>query len=45
MKNKKVDHELATPPYFKSWRTIYLIIVVNLLLIITLLYIFSTAFS
>lgn len=39
------ESNLATPPYFKSWRSIYLIVLGVLVLIIFLLQLFSTSFA
>lgn len=38
------DNQLSTPPYFKSWRSIYIMVLGNLMLMIVLLYFFSTSF-
>ncbi|WP_421877712.1 hypothetical protein [Marinoscillum sp.] len=40
----KDNRELDTPPYFKSWRSIYWLVAGFLLLIIVMLYFFSQAY-
>ncbi len=32
------------PPFFKSWKTIYLIVISNLVVLVFLFYLFSQAF-
>ena len=44
MEEPKNPRDLATPPYFKSWSTIYWLVIGNLVLIIFLLYLFSISF-
>lgn len=39
------DRDLSTPPYFKSWSSIYWLVIANLVLIIFLLYLFTTSFA
>lgn len=41
---EKEDRDLDTPPYFKSWSSIYLIVTASLAGVIGLIYWFSTAF-
>ena len=39
------DRDLAKPPYFKSWRSIYLIVMLVFVVVVALLYIFTSYFS
>lgn len=45
MKESKSEQELDTPPYFKSWKSIYMIVAGLLLLIIIFLQLFSSIFK
>lgn len=45
MTQSKSEQELDTPPYFKSWKSIYMIVTGFLVLMIILLQLFSFLFA
>ena len=44
MEIPKIDENDATPPYFKSWKPIYWLVVGNIVLIILFLYLLSNLY-
>ncbi|RED97008.1 hypothetical protein C7460_11356 [Marinoscillum furvescens DSM 4134] len=44
MKQANEGRELDTPPYFKSWKTIYLLVIGNLVALVALMYLFTLAY-
>jgi len=42
---QEVEFEDTPPPQFKSWKTIYLLVLGNLALLIVLFYIFTKVFN
>lgn len=45
MKLDNDDQVFDKPPFFKSWKTIYYLVVGNLVLMILLFYLFTVAFQ
>lgn len=44
MKDILENRELDTPPYFKSWNTIYLLVIGSLVGMVALMYLFTLSF-
>ena len=45
MIHKENDRDLAKPPYFKSWRSIYLTVMLVFVVVVALMYLFTSYFS
>ncbi len=44
-KTSQDEQDNAMPPFFKSWRSIYVLVVVNLATLITLFYLLTRHYS
>lgn len=45
MTKSNEDRDFSAPPFFKSWKSIYYIVIGNLIMMILLFYLFTTSFQ